>query len=209
MADRCDFLVTILVLACSAFAARHAQSAAALERGTAIIEPLALRELDHGRFGLARVMLRRRDRPTRRSATASCSRCRRWRRCARRSTPNSTAIWLGTRLISPTKPSALGTSYDVQLFDRSLLYSARLALRAVRHHQPDGSRLCLAGKLRRNPADLPVDANQPAGAGPGRCFAAAADDAQCRAEGQSRSGGRRQWRHTRLRRDRAPLARSW
>jgi len=36
-------LVTIPVLACSAFAAGHAQSAAALEQGIAIIEPFALR----------------------------------------------------------------------------------------------------------------------------------------------------------------------
>src|ERR1700682_924791 len=53
---RMRFLVTFLVLLASVLPARHAQSAA-LERGTAIIDPLALRELDHGRFGLARVML--------------------------------------------------------------------------------------------------------------------------------------------------------
>ena len=51
------FLGTILVLACSVFVARQAQSAAALERGTAIVEPFALRELDRGRFGLERIML--------------------------------------------------------------------------------------------------------------------------------------------------------
>src|ERR1700686_1594065 len=51
------FPVTFLVLLCSVLAARHAQSAPALERGTAITDPVALRELDHGRFGLSRVML--------------------------------------------------------------------------------------------------------------------------------------------------------
>ena len=50
------FLVTILVLLCSALSARAAQGAA-LERGTAITDPLALRELDRGRFSLARVIL--------------------------------------------------------------------------------------------------------------------------------------------------------
>jgi hypothetical protein len=49
------FLVTILVLLGSALPARAGEGAA-LERGTAITDPLALRELDHGRFGLSRVL---------------------------------------------------------------------------------------------------------------------------------------------------------
>ena len=44
----------ILVLCC-AVSARSAERPP-LERGTAIIDPLALRELDHGRLGLARIM---------------------------------------------------------------------------------------------------------------------------------------------------------
>ena len=44
------------ILVCFAFAAR-ATDRPPLERGTAIIDPLALRELDHGRFGLTRVMM--------------------------------------------------------------------------------------------------------------------------------------------------------
>ena len=51
------FLVTLWILLASVLPARHAQSAAALERGTAIVDPLALRDLDRGRFGLGRVML--------------------------------------------------------------------------------------------------------------------------------------------------------
>ena len=54
---RVRFLVTFLVLLASVLPVRHARSAAALERGTAIIDPGALRELDRGRFGLGRVML--------------------------------------------------------------------------------------------------------------------------------------------------------
>ena len=50
------FFVTILVLLCSALTARAGQGAA-LERGTAITDPLSLRELDGGRFGLSRVIL--------------------------------------------------------------------------------------------------------------------------------------------------------
>src|SRR5882757_9118098 len=49
-------LVLLLALLCGAWPARAA-SEAALERGTAIIDPLALRELDHGRFGVGRMLL--------------------------------------------------------------------------------------------------------------------------------------------------------
>ena len=67
---------------------------------------------------------------------ASCSRCHRWRRSARRSTPNSIAIRPGTGPIFPTKASALEVRIDVQLFDRSLLYS-------------DDSRFVLSGIINR------------------------------------------------------------
>src|ERR1700685_324796 len=50
------FSVTFLALLCSVLAARQAQSAPALGRGTAITCPAALREREHGRFGLTRVM---------------------------------------------------------------------------------------------------------------------------------------------------------
>jgi hypothetical protein len=51
------FFVFLFILLGGMLPVRHAQSAAALERGTAIIDPLALRELDSGRFGLGRVLL--------------------------------------------------------------------------------------------------------------------------------------------------------
>ena len=54
---RVRFLVIFWVLLASVLPVRPALSAAAPERGTAIIDPLALRELDRGRFGLGRVML--------------------------------------------------------------------------------------------------------------------------------------------------------
>ena len=46
------FLVTLFALLCGALPA----SAAPLERGTAITDPLALRELDGGRFGIGRLL---------------------------------------------------------------------------------------------------------------------------------------------------------
>src|SRR5260221_9863578 len=48
--------VVLYALLCGGFLA-HAAPFAAVERGTAITDPLALRELDRGRFGLGRVLL--------------------------------------------------------------------------------------------------------------------------------------------------------
>ena len=47
-------LVMGLLASCGASASRAAD--AGLERGAAIVDPPALRELDHGRFGLIRIM---------------------------------------------------------------------------------------------------------------------------------------------------------
>src|ERR1700722_7170629 len=49
------FLVPLLVLACGAWPA-GAMQGAPLDRGTAITDPLALRELDRGRFALGRLL---------------------------------------------------------------------------------------------------------------------------------------------------------
>ena len=53
----------ILLLFCCAFAAPAADRAP-LERGTAIIDPAALRELDGGRFALSRIMMPERSADT-------------------------------------------------------------------------------------------------------------------------------------------------
>ncbi|HKO73440.1 MAG TPA: hypothetical protein VJV58_21130, partial [Bradyrhizobium sp.] len=55
--DRVRFLLTFLVLLAGVLSANTAQGAAALERGVAILDPAALRELDRGRFALGRVIL--------------------------------------------------------------------------------------------------------------------------------------------------------
>jgi hypothetical protein len=54
---RVRFLVSFLVLLAGVLPVRAAQSAAALERGAAIIDPQGLRELDRGKFGLDRLLL--------------------------------------------------------------------------------------------------------------------------------------------------------
>src|SRR5271167_4521159 len=50
------FLVPLLVLVCGPWSAGALQGAP-LDRGTAIIDPLALRELDRGKFGLGRMLV--------------------------------------------------------------------------------------------------------------------------------------------------------
>jgi len=49
-------LVALFVLLAGVLPARHAQGAAALERGVAITDPLALRELDRAGLGLGNVL---------------------------------------------------------------------------------------------------------------------------------------------------------
>jgi len=51
------FLFLILISLAGALPARAAPAAAPLERGAAIIDPAALRELDGGRFGIGRMLL--------------------------------------------------------------------------------------------------------------------------------------------------------
>lgn len=49
-------LVTVLILLAGVLPIRDARSAPALERGTAVTDPMVLRELDRGRFGLGQIL---------------------------------------------------------------------------------------------------------------------------------------------------------
>ena len=157
-AARLRFLVTLLVLLCSAVTARAGQSAA-LERGTAIIDPLALRELDHGQLRPERVMLpagwieRRRLTGNQLFALPSMA-------PVRKALDDEYDRYIARHKANlPNESIGVGTGFDFQLFDRALLYS-------------DDTRFVLAGivnrmdraylsrrQLRRNQADLPADAN--------------------------------------------------
>jgi hypothetical protein len=119
---RVRFLVTFLVLLASVLPLRHARSAAALERGAAIIDPGALHELDRGRFGLGRVMLpaRSADTPLTNSELFAL--------------PSMVPVRKALdadfdRYISrhkaglPNETIGVGTAFDFQLFDRALLDS--------------------------------------------------------------------------------------
>src|SRR5665213_3269208 len=134
MSRRLRFLVSLLVLACCAWPV-HAMQGAALERGTAITDPLVLRELDRGRFGLARILLPARSAdtpitggqlfalpsmaPVRKAIDAEFDRY-----VARHKADH------------PDVSIGVGDSNDFQLFDRAPLYS-------------DGSRFVLSGIVNR------------------------------------------------------------
>jgi hypothetical protein len=116
--SRVRFLVTFLILFASILPARHAQSVP-LERGTAIIDPVALRELDRGRFGLGRVM---------QSADAPLSNSQLF------ALPSMLQVRKALdaefdRYISrhreshPSETIGVGNAFDFQLFDRTLLDS--------------------------------------------------------------------------------------
>jgi hypothetical protein len=119
---RVRFIVTILVLLSSVLPARFAQGAPALERGAAVTDPLGLRELDHGRFGLSRMLLpaRSTDAPVNGSelfALPSMAPVRKaldeeFERYIQRHKANLANETIG-----------VGASFDFQLFDRALLYS--------------------------------------------------------------------------------------
>src|SRR5258705_6413762 len=114
---------------------RNAQSAAALERGTAITDPLSLRELDRGRFGLGRVLLpaKSSDAPIANSelfALPSMASVR------KELDDESDRYIVRHKADLPNETIGVGSSYDFQLFDRSQLYASN-------------SRFVLAGIVNR------------------------------------------------------------
>jgi hypothetical protein len=133
--DRMRFLLTCLVVLASTAPAHRTQCAPALERGAAITEPAALRELDHGRFGLRAVLLPMSsiDGPLVNKELFALPAMRRVRQAIDAEF---------TRYISrhnadlPNESIGVGSSYDFQLFDRALLDSP-------------GARFMLAGIVNR------------------------------------------------------------
>jgi hypothetical protein len=140
MSQSLRFLLPMLIVACCASPARYtsparAEPGAALERGAAITDPGALRELDRGRFGVARVLLPERSAdtpltdsqlfalpsmaPVRRAIDAEFDR---YIAAHKAELPNATI--------------GVGDGFDFQLFDRAQLYS-------------DNSRFVLSGIVNR------------------------------------------------------------
>jgi hypothetical protein len=116
------FLVTVFILLSGVLPLRPAQSAEALERGTAITDPLALRELDHGKFGLTRIMLpmRSSDAPLTNSQLFALPSMV----PVRKALDDEFERYIARHKADlPNETIGVGSAFDFQLFDRTLLYS--------------------------------------------------------------------------------------
>jgi hypothetical protein len=125
----------MLVLCCGVLALHPAQSEALLERGAAITDPLALRELDRGRFGLGHVLMpmRSTEAPITNSELFALPSMAPVRKALDEEFERYITRHNAAR---PGETIGVGSSFDLQLFDRTLLYS------------PD-SRFVLAGIVNR------------------------------------------------------------
>jgi hypothetical protein len=117
------FLVIIFALLGAVLPARQAQSAALLERGAAITDPLALRELDRGRFGLGSVLdpMRSADAPITNSQLFALPSMVPIRHAIDDEFERYIAR---SKADQPIETIGVGSAYDRQLFDRALLYSS-------------------------------------------------------------------------------------
>jgi hypothetical protein len=132
MSRALQFVVILFALLCGALPARAKE--AALERGAAITDPAALRELDHARFGLGRMLLPRRPADTLNNgqlfALPSMV-------LVRHAIDGDFDRYIAKhRKDLPNETIGVGKAFDFQLFDRSLLYSP-------------GTRFVLAGIVNR------------------------------------------------------------
>jgi hypothetical protein len=117
------FLAIIFALLCGALPARGAQDAA-LERGTAITDPAALRELDGGKFRLDRMLLPERsaDIPLANSELFAAPSMA----PVRRAIDGEFDRYIARHGASlPKETIGVGEGFDFQLFDRTLLYSGQ------------------------------------------------------------------------------------
>jgi hypothetical protein len=125
------FVLIILVLLCGAVPARAAESPA-LERGAAITDPLALRELDRGRFAVARVMFPERsvDVPLSSGKLFALPSMAKVRGAIDAEFDRYVGRHKG---VLPNESIGVGTGYDFQLFDRAMLDSgdARFVLAGI------------------------------------------------------------------------------
>src|SRR5258708_33126752 len=139
------FPVAVFILPGCMMPVRHAQSAAALERGHAIIDPLSLRELDHGRFGLGHVLpaTRSTDAPITNNELFALPSMAQVRKAL---DDEFDRYILRHKADLPNETIGVGTSFDFQLFDRALLYSS-------------DSRFVLAGIVNRMDRAYLAEAN--------------------------------------------------
>jgi hypothetical protein len=116
-------LVASFILLAGIVPARHARGAAALERGTAITDPLALRDLDRGRFGLRQMMVPERagDIPLTDSELFALPAMAPVRQAL---DGEFDRYIVRHRADLPGETIGIGNTFDWQLFDRAQLYSA-------------------------------------------------------------------------------------
>ena len=115
------FLAILFALLCGALPAQAAPDKA-LERGAAIIDPLALRELDGGRFGIGRMLLP--ERSANIPLTSSQLFALPSMAAVRQAIDGEFDRYIARHKASlPNETIGVGDSFDFQLFDRALLYS--------------------------------------------------------------------------------------
>ncbi len=160
------FPVIVCLLLAGVLPARHAQSAA-LERGTAIIDPLALRDLDRGRFGLGRVMLpaRSADEPLSNSQLFALPSME----PVRKALDAEFDKYIARHKASLANETiGVGNSFDFQLFDRALLFSptTRFVLAGIVNrmdrayvHEADCGEIRLIYRLTRTDIPEPTGEN--------------------------------------------------
>ena len=125
------FLVIVFLLLPGGIPA-YAVEGAALERGTAITDPLALRELDRGRFGLGRMLepARSADTPLSNAQLFALPSMPQVRQAIDREFETYVERHKANL---PKETIGVGEGFDFQLFDRAQLYSAdtRFALAGI------------------------------------------------------------------------------
>jgi hypothetical protein len=116
------FFPAILVLCCVLLPQSQANGAPALERGVAVTDPVALRELDRGRFGLARMLgpARATEAPLDNSELFALPSFG----PVRKALDQEFERYIGKHQADfPGQSIGIGASFDIQLFDRAKLYS--------------------------------------------------------------------------------------
>src|SRR5438105_13277356 len=117
MSPTLRFPVILFALLCSALPARAAPPTA-LERGAAIIDPVILRELDRGHLGLRRML-----QPERSFTFPSTGGTFFGLASVREAIDAEFERYVAKHKVAfPGETIGVGESFDVQLFDRSLLY---------------------------------------------------------------------------------------
>jgi len=124
-------LATVVVLYNGALRLSAAENTS-LERGTAITDPLALRELDHGRFGIGRMLLPDRSAhiPLSNAQLFSASIMKPVRAALNEEFERFVARHKDS---SPNETIGVGDGFSVRLFDRAQIYSpdTRFALAGI------------------------------------------------------------------------------